>query len=319
MYKESFYKRPAVEVSEGGRIFAARIVNEEKKAVLVTSDDGGEHWSTASVIAEAEGNEEISEQILWIDPKGRLWHICSFMPFPRTECRVCDAPDDKELLWRQKPIPDFGTMLSKPVVSVSGKWLFPSAVTRPERAARSGDAVAGGLIFRSDDEGETLVLHTEKPIASGVWFDSISLIDKKAGTVVYLRAPYGIGKCVSKNGGVTFGSESDSNFSSYGTRFAIVKLENGHILLVSKNHFGKGGALCLSAMLATTNGVTFQGVLNIDDDADVSTPDVIERGGYIYIAYDRGGEVVINKLTERDILCYEVTNSGTRLGIKVDF
>src|SRR5690625_683723 len=70
---------PGIEKAPNGRLWATwysggpREPDVRNFALLVTSDDDGASWSTPKVVVDPPASIRAFDQVLWLDPLGRLW------------------------------------------------------------------------------------------------------------------------------------------------------------------------------------------------------------------------------------------------------
>ena len=327
---------PAIEVTRGGRIFVAFYSGGQTEeagnfSVLLVSRDGGKSFSEPICAVDVGKVQRAYDSALWIDPRGRLWYIWSVMPNNRIEYAICDDPDADTLVWSDIRLIPGDVMLNKPIVRSDGAWLFPSAVwaygkTTGSAGGSEGDKETGAHVYATYDGGESF----EKlgtVVAENRSFDEHMLLEKRDGSIeMYVRTTYGIAKSVSRDGGASFGEDTDSGFGGPCSRFYIGRLASGNILLVNHYKFNKRNNLC--AMISRDDGKTFEGHLRIDERKNVSYPDVKEMDGRIYIVYDRergahyiegkdytdsAREILMAVLTEEDILAGRTVSDESQL------
>lgn len=328
---------PSIEVTKNGRLFATLYSGEVTEqngnySVLLTSADDGKTWSEPIAAVDVGKDERAYDSCLWIDPLDRLWYIWAVMPNNRIEFVICDDPDAETLTWSDVRLLEGDVMLNKPVVDSfrDGAWLFPCAVwkdhlTTGSAGGNDGTKSTGAHVYASLDEGKTFQKRGTV-IARDRWFDEHMLLPKQDGTLeMYIRTTYGVGKAISRDGGMTFEPDTDSGFGGPNSRFYIGRLSSGNILLV--NHHGFTKRDHLTAMISRDEGKSFEGFLMLDERSDVSYPDVKEHNGTLYIIYDRergakyrpdrdytnsAREILFAKVTEEDILAGKlVTPTGS--------
>lgn len=330
---------PSVERTKKGRIFVSFYsggLTEEMGnfGALIFSDDGGKSFSEPVAVADPGKRARAYDCCLWIDPRGRLWFIWSVMPQNRVEFVRCDDPDANTLAWSEIRTLGYDVMLNKPTVTSRGEWLFPCAVWKNGLTSCGLGAdgnPTGAHVFCSTDGGE----HFERigtAIAKDRWYDEHMLIEKHDGSLeMYIRTQYGVAVSSSRDGGRSWSAGVDCGFGGPNSRFCIRRLRSGNLLLI--NHYRFAGRNNLCAMLSTDDGKSFVGTLMLDERRDVSYPDVTEdEDGYLYIVYDRergarydpnrdysqaAREILMAKITERDILNGSLCDGGSRLRMTV--
>ncbi len=334
-------KNPSLALSNSGKLFLSC---QTESTVLVTrSTDGGNTWSAPlAAVAVGEG-EAVYDSRLWVDPDNRLWFMWSVLGNNRVECAICADADADALSWGEVRTLDFGLMLSRPLVSFDGTWLFLSGVTKKELDARgSAEGKARGLyVYETRDGGQTFALRS-KPFAGTMTFEAIAATEKviqsrpngvdienKSFYVVFAQVAYGLAKLVSPDGGVGFRAENDSTFGSYRSQFdvsTVGPLLDKKFLLVNNMHFAEGGKMCLCALFSVNSrGDSYQGVLRLESpDVKAFYPDIAVFDGAFYVAYERENEqgrheIALARFTEKDTLAFGLADSNSYLARKVDF
>ncbi|MBE6577234.1 MAG: exo-alpha-sialidase [Ruminococcaceae bacterium] len=336
-------KNPSLTFSNGGKLFLS--VQTENTVLITRSCDSGNSWSAPLAAVVLNGGETVFDSRLWVDPDNRLWFMWSVIPNNRVECAICADADSEKLVWGEVRTLDFGLMLSRPLVSIDGSYLFLSGVTKRELDARDASVINGkdkGLyVYETRDKGETFTLRS-KPFANNVTFEAFTAIEKiiqsrpngvdivnKSFYTVYAQVSYGIAKLVSPDGGVGFRAENDSTFGSYYSQFdasTIGPLLDKKFVLVNNMHFAEGGKMCFCALFSVnTRGDSYQGVLELESpDIKVFYPDIAIFDGAVYVAYEREDgqgmrDIALSRFTEHDALAFEVVDSNSYLSKKVTF
>ncbi len=325
---------PSIEVTANGRLFAAFYsggVTEQKGnyVVLLESRDDGRTWSEPIVAVDVGPDARAYDQCLWIDPLGRLWLFWAVQPGACIQYAICDRPDDGILRFSDIRTLDAMVMLNKPIVTRDGAWLFPCAIWA-ERVAVDGmrakpGSEPGAYVFASFDHGKTFSRLGSVQAKSRI-FDEHMLLETPDGIDMFIRTRYGIAKSHSSDGGCHFSPDTDSRFGGPGSRVFIGRLSSGRVLLV--NHYMFAGRNNLTAILLGNDGLSYEGMLLLDERADVSYPDAKEHNGFLYIVYDRergarydpkadythsAREILMAKITEEDILAGHPINPDSRL------
>lgn len=325
---------PSIEVTKRGRIFVTFYSGETAEtlgnyAVLVKTDDQ-KTFSEPIAVAFEEGHR-CYDPCLWIDPMGRLWFTWSCAPEQAVYGVVCDDPDADILRWSAVKRIGNDVMMNKPIVRKNGEWLFPIAVWAKNILAggvkSSDETDRKAFVYLTSDVGDSF-RRLGGVDASQRSFDEHMVVEPDENTLaMYIRTHYGIAVAYSYDGGNTWTDAKDSGFGGPDSRFHIRKLRSGRLLLINHCHFS--GRNNLTAMLSEDNGKTWEHALLLDERQEVSYPDAVEGDdGYIYIVYDRergawkhcleetyacAREILLAKITERDILAGKLTDSGSRL------
>jgi predicted neuraminidase len=323
---------PGIEKTDRGRLIAAFYSGGAGEqlgnfVVVCVSDDDGKSWSEPITAVYKDEKARCFDECLWIDPSGRLWLFWACQPPYKTYAAVCDDPDAAELKWSREFVVGEEVMMNKPTVLSSGEWLFPLAVWKRGvyvvKGVESETEDRRAFVYRSLDGGKTFEKLGGADCDDRI-YDEHMILEKKDGTLeMYIRTRSNIALSRSADGGKTWTYGEDSGFASPGARFYIGRLASGNILLV--NHHDFSGRNNLKAMISDDEGKTFRGFLMIDARDYVSYPDVKQdKDGYIYIVYDRergaagyavgrAGEILLAKVTERDILAGKLVSGGSFL------
>ncbi len=329
---------PSIERTKNGRMFAAFYsggkTEENGNYSLVVSSNDGVNFGEPIAVADMGENGRTYDACLWIDPLDRLWFIWSVMPDNRVECAICDNPDADTLVWSDVRVIGYDVMLNKPTVLKNGDWLFPCAVWKDGLKAGGGGAEGnhptGAHVFVTRDKGESFEL-LGTAIAADRMYDEHMVLEKDDRLEMYIRTAYGIAVSESFDGGVTWSRGVDCGFGGPNSRFHIVRLRSGNILLV--NHYRFADRNNLTAMISEDDGKTFKGFLLLDERLDVSYPDVKEgEDGFLYIIYDRergaiyrkkrdyenfAKQILMAKVTEADILAGNLVNPDSKLKMTI--
>ena len=324
---------PGVEVTEGGRIWACYLTggpSEPDGANYVAygfSDDGGETWYDSYFIADLpSGDLRTYDPNLWLDPFGRLW--CTWCQARgsysdlKTWAVIIDDPDaPAEELASQigAAQPRFladGVKLNKPIVLANGDWMFFTAATTPTAIT----------VWVSTDNGATWSARSTVS-GNGLSVTEPMAVETEEGIVLYTRIEGkqggGIGMAVSTDNGYTWSdyrSELEAPLRGPSSRFAIMKLQSGNLLLV--NNASETSRTALTAYLSTDGGKTWSSSIVLDARSEVSYPDITQDDdGYIYVVYDKGRyaekEIRITKFTEEDVVRGAFLSEGSRVRIAV--
>lgn len=214
-------------------------------------------------------------------------------------------------------------MLNKPIISTNGDWLFPVALwARFPSLFNPNQPKALSNVYASSDFGQSFVYRGGVSIP-GRYYDETVLVEKEDGRLwMLVRCEKGIGQAYSNDGGRSW-DLSDSLIPGPNSRFQVVRLQSGNLLMV--NHEPVGGGyqpnpkeefFCirshLTAYLSCDDGKTWSSGLLLDEREGVSYPDVAQdQKGKIYIVYDR------NRYTDREILMAVIRESQENGFIKL--
>jgi len=270
------------------------------------------------------------DEVLWIDPQGRLWlfwaqswgnektHIDGRFG---TWAAVCDDPDEDEPKFSEPRRIANGIMMNKPCVTKDGDWLLPCAIWAGFDSYYSADLADEKFsnVYRSRDNGETFEL-----IGRSDWdkrsIDEHMITELKDGTLLMLIRGRGIGRSVSRDGGVTWEETGDSGIPGPGSRFHIRRLPSGaHLLLSNVSEKERNN---LAAQLSYDDCKTWTKPFIFDERMNVSYPDAAVHNGRIYIIYDReryaDEEVLMACITEADILYGDFVTPGSKTKVLIN-
>lgn len=324
--------------------------------LAVTSGDDGTTWSKPKLVIDPCGLVRAFDPCLWHDPQGRLWAFWT-QAIAHWDGRGgvwainTTESDSSDPRWSTPRRIANGVMATKPTVLSTGEWLFPIAgwLSKPPDIVKvlerslgrtPTDAVSMPKYGLSEDDIKSLTHDIGKEKGSNVYcsrdggralewlgqarvpetdFDEHMLIERRDKTIwMLVRTGYGIGQSFSADRGVTWTNSGPSGIRHPNSRFFILRLRSGRLLLVKNNPpaptppppegigWKGGGRSHLSAFLSDNEGETWYGNLLIDERAGVSYPDGTEaENGKIYIVYDhdREGakEILMATFTEEDV------------------
>ncbi|MBE5731625.1 MAG: helix-turn-helix domain-containing protein [Clostridiales bacterium] len=334
---------PGIAITQKGRIFSAFYSGGTKEeegnyVVLLKSDDDGKTFSEPITVVFNKEGGRCFDEVIWIDPKGRLWLCWAYMgKYNEGEyASVCEDPDADELVWSEPRLIGNDIMMCKPTVLTSGEWLFPIAVWEdwlrnlnnmpPVNMDERKNKQKGAFAYFSSDNGKTFI-KKGGIIAKDRSFDEHMITELSDGRLMMLiRTTYGIAVSFSYDRGVSWTNAQDSKIGGPCSRFSITRLKSGRHLLI--NHYNFNGRNNLTALLSDDDCKTFKYSLLLDERSQVSYPDIQEHNGYIYITYDRerGGfkpsldvayadarEVLFAKITEEDIINGKIVSKDGKL------
>ncbi|MGZ0709806.1 sialidase family protein [Coraliomargarita sp. W4R53] len=253
-----------------------------------------------------------------MDPDGKLWLFfwLNGGGLSHTMAMTTANPDSANPVWSEA-FPIFhGVMMNKPIATSAGEWLMPAAMWHRDDSSR---------MMVTKDKGETWALRGTANIpAERRNCDEGMIIEREDGSFLLLvrTAKYGIGESVSTDGGKTWTEVEDYQRHST-TRFTLLKLKSGNLLLLRHGKLGERGPRNnLTAYLSDDDGMTWQGGLLLDERKS-SYPDATQApDGTIYAIYDqnRGASkgIVMSVFTEEDILSGQFSSPRARSKVLVN-
>ncbi len=297
--------------------------------VLATSADRGKTWKEVLVFdPDGVGPKRAFDPQVWVDPNGKLqWIWCErTVPkrdgdnerwgsphFALTERLMAVTLDAENEPLSPYPTPrqlaPCGVMMEKPLVTKSGRWLYPLSVWSDDFSAR---------VYESTDGGETLV-----PVGAATvplknrQFEEHSLVEFKDGTLrMYMRVKGNAGwnafEADSKDGGRSWSVPKACSFPHTNSRLFVRRLKSGALLLVKNGPIDKvtgtkdyEGRVDMTAYVSDDDGATWQGGLLLHA-GKCAYPDGDQASdGTIYVVFDddRFGEqkLFLRTFTEEQV------------------
>jgi predicted neuraminidase len=338
----------SIELSPRGRLWASWTGggdSEKAFIVLAYSDDSGDSWSNPSVVIDPHDASlpcarSTIAGTLWTDPLGRLWLFFSqslgyFDGRAGDWFTRCDNSDSDQPTWTTPKRIWHGLTLNKPVVLTSGEWILPVSLWTRDKIDQSFrecfhelDNLRMAHIFSSADKGETWSRRggVEFPYSDFDEHMFVQLNNQKLWMLA--RTKYktnSMWESFSSDFGHTWSEANQSPIKHINSRFHIRRLLSGRLLIVkhgSEIETAPESRSHLSAFLSVDDGATWSSSLLLDERDGVSYPDVTQgTSGTIYISYDRNrdtdGEILLSRITEKDIEEGHCISSKSRLGMIV--
>ena len=291
-------------------------------SLMVKSTDGGITWSREPLLVIDSLTDRKIQSLdiqFWLDPKGRFWFFWTQRDYnyPRRSPRhfsvwaiVCDDPDAPELKWSEPRFVSPGFLRCRPTVLKDGRWIL-CAYDWADEYYRYSESFDEGRTWYRRRAGKKYPRNTTA-------FDEPMVLEQKDGTLRFLaRTEKKIGflvECLSTDGGKTWSDGKLSDIPNPSSRFFIMRLRSGKILMV--NNWEGADRYHLTAALSEDDGRTWPHKLLLDPRR-CTYPDVVEGApGEFFIIHDFGRgdykEILLSRLTERDIV------SGLRKGALAD-
>lgn len=132
---------PCIARTRGGRLFCTYSGDNSTEAwecpnnynLISVSNDNGKSWSCEKFVIDHMLSVRMHEPILWLDPKGRLWHFWS-QSYDWWDGRggvwamYCDNPDADAIEWSTPKRLCDGVMATPPIALTEDKWLYPVSI-----------------------------------------------------------------------------------------------------------------------------------------------------------------------------------------------
>ena len=336
-------------VSPKGRIFLSYFSAENHADedvgnynMVITSDDGGKTFQNRFVIEPPNpANTRVFEVNPWIDDLGRFW-VFWCQVYRTLDGRAglwaacCEDPDAEVMEFSEPRRIANGVMITKPIITKSGEWMFPAYIADAKWAQGSPKITdtyinwlpdeMGISVYSSKDQGKTF-----ERIASQIRFpysvfEEPCMVERSDGSLMmWIRGMNCTAHTFSSDGGHTWTVPiQNPKMNLPNTHFHLGKLKSGNILLLANyradmfSYFG--GRNNLTALISKDDGATWEGFLMIDEREGSEQPDFTEgEDGYIYISYGRApqfaAETVLAIVTEEDILAGKLVNPNSKLRI----
>jgi len=329
---------PGIEITPKGRLWATWYTGgdtegPENFAVLVTSADGGKHWSEPVAVIDPPGNYRAYDPTLWIGPDGILrWFWaetesldgCITNGIDGVWFVACSNIEDDKPEWSGPVRIANGVMMNKPIVLSDGDWVFPTALWCKDIGGKRAPEELQCECFSnstvSTDGGCTFCLRGGADIPNRA-FDEHHIVELKDGRLWCLvRTEDGIGDSFSSDKGATWSKGRSNAMVGPCSRFFIKRLASANLLLVNhvfdKNE--KNVRKNLTAWISEDDGKSWLGGLMLDERRDVSYPDGCQDDdGNIWIIYDHSrykhGDILFAKFTEEDVLAGKIVSKTSKL------
>lgn len=344
---------PGIVRSPGGRLFAVWYAGGdteccENYVMMVASDDNGKTWSKPLYVVDPpSASVRAFDSTLWLSPEGKLyWFWAQGCGGKSGEWEIYDGiagvwysvlenPDDPPEDFRFTPSVRItnGIMMNKPTVLKDGTWCLPISLwTGNYRKHESLGVVSGCWMWVSTDNGKSFQPRGRvdmRHVDGGVCFDEHMFVEHEDGTIqILIRVNKGVAEAFSYDMGFTWTAPSLSHsISGPSSRFFIHRLKSGHLLLVNNDitqlPAGVRRRERMTAYLSGDDGKTWPFQLLLDERIGVSYPDgIVDDDGLICVIYDRdrraGGNILMARFTEKDILAGKLVSRKSALKILID-
>ena len=281
-------------------------------SLMVRSTDGGITWTREPLLVIDSLTEQKIQSLdiqFWLDPQGRFWFFWTQRDYnyPQRHPRhlsvwaiVCDDPDAPELKWSEPRFITPGFVRTRPTVLKDGRWIL-CAYDWTDEYYRYSESFDRGRTWFRRRAGKKYPGNTTA-------FDESMVLERKDGTLWFLaRTLKKIGflvECTSGDGGKTWTDGKLSAIPNPSSRFFILRLQSGKILMV--NNWEGNDRYHLTAALSEDDGKTWPHKMLLDPRR-CTYPDVVEGApGEFFIIHDFGRgdykEILLSRLTERDII-----------------
>lgn len=316
-----FEATPRIAVTAGGRLFTTVTSGGEDEGPLnyslaLYSDDDGETWNNAFALNHTSDLVRVFDATLFSAPNGELWvfYNQSYLHSDGREgvwivkCTNPDTENVSELNWTSPVRLCNGILVHAPTVLSSGRILMTGEVIcfsdSPYNYLPDDRC---NTVYELSADGLTATPIAKLTVPDRNYTEAV-IVERNNGVLWFLaRRAWGkeIGSAVSEDGGYTWTAVTDSGIKNPSSKFDIIRLNSGNLLLL--NHYNFTVRDHITAMISRDDGATWEGFLSIDERSYASYPDVTQGAdGRIYVVYDRdrynAKEVLIASFTEEDVL-----------------
>ena len=346
----TFQGIPGIAVLPSGRIFAVWYAGghtefTENFVMMVVSDDQGASWSDAVAVVDPPSPDvRAFDSTFWIAPDGRFfwfWTQSSdwFDGIGGVWYSILENPEAAPSDFRFTPPVRIanGIMMNKPTVLSDGTWALPVSVWTGERYKKhdSLGVVQGCCMVVSRDGGKSFQLRGRidlSQVEGGPCFDEHCFVEHLDSSIeCYIRVNRGVATSISRDGGATWSKpELSDTILGPNSRMYAFRLRSGRILMINNDTTNRPREdkdwrtrERMTAYLSDDDGKTWPHTLLLDERNAVSYPDVQQTAdGTLYIIYDhertKGGDILMARITEADILAGKLLSPGSRLQIPID-
>lgn len=310
-----------IERTSNGRIYASWVSggNGEPRGanynVVVYSDDEGRTWNDLWIITHSSSKVKINDAQLWIDPDGVLWIFyvqslftenlniytggASFDNYSGVWAVKVENPDGDDFVHTEPIRLFYGLLRNNPLVLSDGTWLaFPNNYVNDLYT----------VVFASTDKGETWTLRGQAYIPQATDFDETIVFEQNDGSLRMMVRNSGgtILQSYSYDKGYTWSEVSDSGLLNPCSRFQMVRLSSGNVMLIYNQNSSSRDDM--TVCLSFDDGKTWNYKMTLDTRTSTTYPDyaIDEKTGKIYVIWDQGrlvnGNVCMAIFTEEDIM-----------------
>lgn len=310
-----------IDRSNGGRIFASWVSggNGEPRGanynVVVYSDDEGQTWHDLWIITHPSPQVKINDAQLWLDPDGVLWVFYVQSYFTESQNSVTggayfdhysgvwavkvEDPDADEIV-HTAPVRLFdGLLRNSPVVLSDGTYLaVPNNYINELYTT----------VYASTDKGNTWSVRGSAYIPQATNFDEAIVFEQQDGSLRLMVRNEGgtILQVFSYDQGYSWSDVSDSGLLNPCSRFQMVRLPSGNVMLIYNENASARDDLMVC--LSFDDGKTWNYKMKLDTRSALTYPDyaIDEQTGKIYVIWDQGrtvtGNICMAIFTEKDIM-----------------
>lgn len=276
------------------------------------SDDDGKTWHYEAFVLDHADSVRMHEPLLWIDPRGFLWHFWS-QSYNWWDGRggvwamMTENPDAENIQWSQPVRLCDGVMATPPIVTKNGEWLYPVSVWKyfKDQIHYLPDLEKSN-VFVSVDQGKTLSYRgaANEPETT---FDENTLAERKDGSLLMtMRAKTKIAFSISEDNGRTW-TIPEKLMDHTSSRSFLAKLPSGNLILVTNDDPKKRKSM--TAFLFEGDSLNWSHKILLDEREETSYPaGCICTDGTIYVAYD------FNRTTDREIYFAKFTENDIKNG-----
>lgn len=281
-------------------------------AVYYYSDDDGENWTPAYVVAfdsEQYPNCRVFDPSLFVSEDNELyiWWNQTDSGMSNSSVwysKISNSSGEFADMVAGTPVKtSTGLKMNKPTKLSTGEWIY---------AAHDFDDNCKTKVYSSVDKGVTWTLKGIAYVPNGRFANETAIAETKDENgnpvlIMWNRGShsYGVSVCYSYDLGATWTTPYEFEITGPSSRINARTLESGNIVYV--HHYYTETREKLTVFLSEDGGKTWPHALILDISAGVSYPDIAVDGqGNIYITWDynRYGEkqILFAKISETELL-----------------
>lgn len=265
---------------------------------------GESAWSPPEAIAR-DPFRSVGNAVVWQAPDGLVWlfYVVRYGDTWSTSRVQFKVSRDEARTWSDASVLTLeeGMMVrNRPIVLSDGSYLLPAYRETGHDTERVGPDTAS-LFFRHDPETRTWTETGRIRSPNGNLQPAVAQLDE-THLVAYCRRGGGYGpeekgfivRAESHDGGLTWGEGRDSQFPNPNAAVDLLKLRNGHLLLVFNDSPNRRTPLAVA--LSADSDRTWPVRRNIaEGEGDFAYPIALQsRDGKVHVVYTSGRRTVVN-------------------------
>jgi predicted neuraminidase len=264
---------------------------------------GQSSWTAPQVIA-SNPVKSLGNPVVWQAPDGLVWlfYVTRFGETWSTSRIAAKFSRDGARTWTESFLVtlEAGTMVrGRPIVLLNGDYLLPIYHETGNNTEWTGPDTTSRFLRKSPnswDWRESGIIHSDQgnlqPAVVQLTPDRLLAFCRRAGDYQPTTDGWMI-RAESHDGGVTWSRGSKSEFPNPNSAVELIKLRNGHLLLVYNDSMNERTPLTVA--ISTDNGMTFARRRNLaEGPGDFAYPTAIQTGdGKIHVTFTSDERTVI--------------------------